>query len=32
VEGGLAIRRFERARASLEERFLKITSGLEVAS
>jgi ABC-2 type transport system ATP-binding protein len=32
VEGGLAIRRFERARASLEERFLKITSRLEVAS
>jgi ABC-2 type transport system ATP-binding protein len=32
VEGGLAIRRFEPARASLEERFLKITSRLEVAS
>jgi ABC-2 type transport system ATP-binding protein len=32
VQGGLAIRRFERARASLEERFLKITSQLEVAS
>jgi ABC-2 type transport system ATP-binding protein len=26
VEGGLAIRRFERARASLEERFLEVTS------
>jgi ABC-2 type transport system ATP-binding protein len=32
VEGGLAIRRFERARASLEQRFLEITSRLEVAS
>jgi ABC-2 type transport system ATP-binding protein len=26
VEGGVAIRRFERARASLEERFLEVTS------
>jgi ABC-2 type transport system ATP-binding protein len=26
VEGGLAIRRFERTRASLEERFLEVTS------
>ena len=32
VEGGLAIRRFERARASLEQRFLEITRPLEVAS
>jgi len=26
IEGGVAIRRFERARASLEERFLEVTS------
>ena len=26
VEGGVAIRRFERARATLEERFLEVTS------
>jgi hypothetical protein len=26
VEGGLAIRRFERVRASLEDRFLEITA------
>jgi ABC-2 type transport system ATP-binding protein len=32
VESGLAIRRFERARASLEQRFLEITSPLEVAA
>jgi ABC-2 type transport system ATP-binding protein len=32
IQGGVAIRRFERARASLEQRFLEITTRLEVAS
>jgi ABC-2 type transport system ATP-binding protein len=32
IEAGLAIRHFERARASLEQRFLEITSRLEEAA
>jgi ABC-2 type transport system ATP-binding protein len=32
VQEGLAIRRFERVRASLEQRFLELTTPLEVAS